>query len=179
MALSRIAKKPVVIPAGVDVSMSGTNMAVKGKLGQLQQEMHALVAVKIDNGSILFDVVNDTKEAKALSGTMRALAQNMVTGVSDGFVRQLKMVGVGYRASVQGNKLNIAAGFSHPVAVEFPEGITIETPSNTEILVKGFDKQKVCQVAANIRAIRPPEPYKGKGIRYADEVIILKEGKKK
>lgn len=179
MALSRIAKQPVIIPAGVEVKMTQREMNVKGGLGQLSQSMHELVDVTIADNQITFNVVNNTKEAKALSGTMRALTQNMVTGVSDGFQKMLKMVGVGYRATVQGKTLNISAGFSHPVTFDFPDGVTIETPSNTEILLKGFDKQKVNQAAAKIRAIRPPEPYKGKGIRYADEVVLLKEGKKK
>tara|TARA_A100001015_G_scaffold306361_1_gene400511 strand:- start:7124 stop:7663 length:540 start_codon:yes stop_codon:yes gene_type:complete len=179
MTLSRIAKQPVTIPAGVEVKMTHRLMDVKGKLGHLSQEMHELVVVNIADNEISFTVVDDTKEAKALSGTMRALTQNMVTGVSDGFQKMLKMVGVGYRATVQGKTLNISAGFSHPVTFDFPEGVAIETPSNTEILLKGADKQKVNQAAAKIRAIRPPEPYKGKGIRYADEVVILKEGKKK
>ena len=179
MALSRIAKQPVQIPAGVEVKMTQRQMEVKGKLGLLSQEMHALVDVTINDSEVVFGVSNSTQEAKALSGTMRALTQNMVTGVSEGFVKALKMVGVGYRASVQGKTLNISAGFSHPVTFDFPEGVTIETPSNTDILLKGSDKQQVNQAAAKIRAVRPPEPYKGKGIRYVGEVVILKEGKKK
>ncbi len=179
MAMSRIAKKPVMIPQGVDVSLAGTLLTVKGKLGEMSQAIHSLVSASVADNEITFSVTEESSAAKAMSGTMRALANNMVEGVSQGFARKMLMVGVGYRASVQGKVLNITAGFSHPVTVNFPEGITIETPSNTEILVKGYDKQKVAQVAANIRAIRPPEPYKGKGIRYDDEQIILKEGKKK
>ncbi len=179
MAMSRIAKKPVVIPQGVDVSLGGALLTVKGKLGEMSQAIHSLVSASVADNEITFSVTEESQAAKAMSGTMRALVSNMVEGVSQGFTRKMLMVGVGYRASVQGKVLNITAGFSHPVTVDFPEGITIETPSNTEILVKGCDKQKVAQVAANIRAIRPPEPYKGKGIRYDDEQIILKEGKKK
>ena len=179
MAMSRIAKKPVVIPQGVDVSLGGALLTVKGKLGEMSQAIHSLVSASVADNEITFSVTEESQAAKAMSGTMRALVSNMVEGVSQGFTRKMLMVGVGYRASVQGKVLNITAGFSHPVTVDFPEGITIETPSNTEILVKGYDKQKVAQVAANIRAIRPPEPYKGKGIRYDDEQIILKEGKKK
>ena len=179
MAMSRIAKKPVVIPQGVDVSLGGALLTVKGKLGEMSQAIHSLVSASVSDNEITFSVTEESQAAKAMSGTMRALVSNMVEGVSQGFTRKMLMVGVGYRASVQGKVLNITAGFSHPVTIDFPEGITIETPSNTEILVKGYDKQKVAQVAANIRAIRPPEPYKGKGIRYDDEQIILKEGKKK
>ena len=179
MAMSRIAKKPVMIPQGVDVSLTGTLLTVKGKLGEMSQAIHSLVTASVADNEITFSVTEESQAAKAMSGTMRALTSNMVEGVSQGFTRKMLMVGVGYRASVQGKVLNITAGFSHPVTVDFPEGITIETPSNTEILVKGYDKQKVAQVAANIRSIRPPEPYKGKGIRYDDEQIILKEGKKK
>ena len=179
MAMSRIAKKPVVIPQGVDVSLGGALLTVKGKMGEMSQSIHSLVSASVADNEITFSVTEESQAAKAMSGTMRALVSNMVEGVSQGFTRKMLMVGVGYRASVQGKVLNITAGFSHPVTVDFPEGITIETPTNTEILVKGYDKQKVAQVAANIRAIRPPEPYKGKGIRYDDEQIILKEGKKK
>lgn len=179
MAMSRIAKKPVMIPQGVDVSFAGALLTVKGKLGEMSQAIHSLVKASVKDNEITFSLSEESQAAKAMSGTMRALVSNMVEGVSQGFTRKMLMVGVGYRASVQGKVLNITAGFSHPVTVDFPEGITIETPSNTEILVKGYDKQKVAQVAANIRSIRPPEPYKGKGIRYDDEQIILKEGKKK
>ena len=179
MTISRIAKRPVTIPQGVDASLTGALLTIKGKLGEMSQAIHSLVSATINDGEITFAMTEETQEAKAMSGTMRALANNMVEGVSQGFTRKMLMVGVGYRASVQGKVLNITAGFSHPVTVDFPEGISIETPSNTEILVKGYDKQKVAQVAANIRSIRPPEPYKGKGIRYDDEQIILKEGKKK
>ena len=179
MTTSRVAKRPVAIPSGVDVNLTGNVLKVKGKLGEMSQEIHRLVKATVESDEMTFAVTNGGKEAKALSGTMRALAQNMVLGVSQGFERKLTMVGVGYRAAVQGKALNITAGFSHPVSVAFPDGISIETPSNTEIVVKGFDKQKVSQVAANIRAIRPPEPYKGKGIRYQGEQIIMKEGKKK
>ncbi|MCH9769867.1 MAG: 50S ribosomal protein L6 [Gammaproteobacteria bacterium] len=176
---SRIGGKPITVPTGVDVQLSGQNLTVKGKLGQLQQLIHADVKIKHADNSIEFAPANDAIEANALAGTMRALVNNMVTGVHEGFQRELKLVGVGYRAKAQGKVLDLTVGFSHPVKMEMPEGVTVETPSNTDVIVKGSDKQKVCQVAANIRAIRPPEPYKGKGIRYADERISLKEGKKK
>ncbi len=179
MTMSRIAKQPVTIPQGVEATLTGALLTIKGKLGEMTQAIHSLVSATINEGEITFAMTVKTQEAKAMSGTMRALVNNMVEGVSQGFSRRMLMVGVGYRASVQGKVLNITAGFSHPVTVNFPEGISIETPTNTEILVKGYDKQKVSQVAANIRSIRPPEPYKGKGIRYDYEQIILKEGKKK
>ena len=179
ITMSRIAKKPVQVPPSVEVNLSGSLVTVKGKLGEISQQLHPLVKVSITEGTIVFDLAEESQAAKAMSGTMRALVSNMIDGVSEGFTKKLLMVCVGYRASVQGKVLNITAGFSHPVNVEFPEGVTVETPSNTEILVKGYDKQKVSQFAANIRSIRPPEPYKGKGIRYHDEQIILKEGKKK
>ena len=179
ITMSRIAKNPVQIPTGVSVALTNGVLSVKGKLGELSQPIHSLVSLSVEESEISFELAQQSQDAKAMSGTMRALVSNMVLGVSEGFSRQLKMVGVGYRAAVQGKSLNITAGFSHPVSVDFPEGISVETPSNTDILIKGFDKQKVCQFAANIRSIRPPEPYKGKGIRYHDEQIILKEGKKK
>ena len=179
ITMSRIAKKPVEIPQSVEVNLSGSMVTVKGKLGEMSQKIHSLVNVSVDDNAILFSLAENSQDAKAMSGTMRALVSNMVEGVSEGFTKKLQMVGVGYRAAVQGKVLNITAGFSHPVNIQFPEGVSVETPSNTEILVKGYDKQKVAQFAANIRSVRPPEPYKGKGIRYHDEQIILKEGKKK
>ncbi len=177
--MSRIAKEPVAIPNGVDVALNDNIVSVKGPKGQLQFNVHPLVKVSRDDGKLSFEAGAATKLARALSGTMRSLVNNMVTGVSRGFEKKLTIVGVGYRASVQGSNLNVLAGFSHPIAYEIPQGVSIETPSQTEIVVKGFDKQKVGQVAAEIRAFRPPEPYKGKGIRYADEHVARKEAKKK
>ena len=177
--MSRIAKEPVVIPNGVDVALKGNIVSVKGPKGQLQFDVHPLVKVSRDDGKLSFEAGATTKLAQALSGTMRSLVNNMVTGVNQGFEKKLTIVGVGYRASVQGGNLNLATGFSRPVAYGIPQGISIETPSQTEIVVKGVDKQRVGQVAAEIRAFRPPEPYKGKGIRYADEYVARKEAKKK
>lgn len=176
---SRVAKNPVKIPAGVDVKISGADVLVKGKLGELKEVVPALVNVAQTDGHIKVTAANDTLESDALAGTIRAILQNMVNGVSNGFTKKLVMVGVGYRAKVQGNSLDLSVGLSHPMVIEMPKGITVEAPTNTEILLKGADKHMVCQVAANIRAVRPPEPYKGKGIRYENEQVILKEGKKK
>jgi large subunit ribosomal protein L6 len=176
---SRVAKNPVNIPAGVDVKLDGQHLVIKGKHGQLNQVIHSLVNLLVEKDSLQVQAANEEKQSNALAGTMRALVQNMVLGVSQGFQRKLILVGVGYRAQAQGKQLNLTVGKSHPVAFTMPEGITVETPTATEILLKGADKQLVCQMAANIRAVRSPEPYKGKGIRYADEVIILKEVKKK
>ena len=176
--MSRIANNPVTIPSGVDININGQQVTVKGGKGELSHEVHSLVSVEQDYNVLKFKSVDTSKSANALAGTTRAVVQNLVTGVSDGFERKLTIVGVGYRAAVQGKVLNLTLGFSHPVNFEIPEGITIETPSQTEVVVKGIDKQKVGQVAANIRAYRPPEPYKGKGVRYADEHIIRKEAKK-
>jgi len=176
--MSRIANNPISVPESVDVSIAGGTIKVKGKKGEISYDIHSLVSV-VQEDNVINIVANDgSKSANALSGTTRALIQNFVTGVSDGFECKLMIVGVGYRAAIEGKKLNLTLGFSHPVNYEIPEGITIEAPSQTEILVKGIDKQKVGQVAANIRAYRPPEPYKGKGVRYADEHIIRKEAKK-
>ena len=176
--MSRIANIPVTIPSGVDVNINGQLVKVKGGKGELSHEVHSLVNVEQDDGSLKFKSVDESKSANALAGTTRALMQNLVTGVTEGFERKLTIVGVGYRAQVQGKVLNLTLGFSHPVNFEIPEGISIETPSQTEVVVRGIDKQKVGQVAANIRAYRPPEPYKGKGVRYIDEHIIRKEAKK-
>lgn len=176
---SRIAKNPVSVPSGVDIKLSDSSIVVKGKNGELTQAIHPLVKVAHNDNQITVQAKNGEIEANALAGTTRALVSNMVHGVSEGFERKLKLVGVGYRAKAQGKMLNLAVGFSHPVDMEMPAGVTVETPSATEIVLKGADKQKVCQIAANIRAVRPPEPYKGKGIRYADEQISLKEAKKK
>ncbi len=177
--MSRIAKKPVEIPSGVEVSLSGQDIRVKGPKGALEYRLHDLVEARQEGNALLFSPRTGTKEAVALTGTMRALVNNMVTGVSQGFEKKLELVGVGYRAQAQGNKLNLTLGFSHPVIYELPEGVTAETPSQTEVVIRGCDKQKVGQVAAEIRAFRPPEPYKGKGVKYADEIIVRKEAKKK
>ena len=176
--MSRIANNPVTIPSGVDVNIAGSLVTVKGGKGEMSHDVHPLVKVEQEDGALKTTVNNNSKSANALSGTTRALLQNIVTGVSEGFERKLEIVGVGYRAAVAGKTLNLSLGFSHPVAFAIPEGITIETPSQTEVVIKGIDKQQVGQVAANIRAYRPPEPYKGKGVRYADERIIRKEAKK-
>lgn len=177
--MSRVAKNPVNIPSGVTIDLKGQEIAVKGSKGELKQNVHVSVDVKIEDNQITFEGREGVEGAKAMSGTMRSLVNNMVTGVSQGFEKKLLLVGVGYRAKAQGKVLDLTLGFSHPVNYELPEGVTVETPSNTEIIVKGIDKQVVGQVAANIRAYRPPEPYKGKGVRYADEHVRRKEAKKK
>jgi len=177
--MSRVAKKPVELPKGVEVTISGAEVTVKGPKGSLQQKIHNLVEMKQDGSQLIFAARNDEPGAWAQAGTARALIDNLVTGVSKGFERKLELVGVGYRAQAQGKVLNLTLGFSHPVNYAVPEGVTIETPSQTEIVVRGSDRQKVGQVAADIRAYRPPEPYKGKGVKYADEVIMRKEAKKK
>tara|TARA_R110000782_G_scaffold202101_2_gene290733 strand:+ start:4297 stop:4830 length:534 start_codon:yes stop_codon:yes gene_type:complete len=176
--MSRIANNPITIPSGVDVNIVGSMVTVKGNKGELSHNVHPLVKVEQEDNVLKTTVNNNSKSANALSGTTRALIQNLVTGVSEGFERKLEIVGVGYRAAVSGKVLNLTLGFSHPVAFDIPEGISIETPSQTEIVIKGSDKQQVGQVAANIRRYRPPEPYKGKGVRYSDERIIRKEAKK-
>jgi large subunit ribosomal protein L6 len=170
---------PIAIPQGVDVSITADQISVKGSLGTLSRPVNKLVTVKNEGGKLMFAPVNDSAEANAMSGTMRALVANMVQGVSKGFERKLNLVGVGFRAQAQGQKLNLQIGFSHPVVKDMPAGIKVETPSQTEILIKGADRQAVGQVAAEVRAFRPPEPYKGKGIRYADEKVVIKETKKK
>ena len=177
--MSRIANKPVPVPAAVEISVNGQQLSVKGPRGRLEHQIHRLVSVSHENGELLFKARDESKAANALTGTTRSVASNMVIGVSDGFEKKLELVGVGYRAQAKGNILNLTLGFSHPVDYELPEGITAETPSQTEIVVKGTDKQQVGQVAAEIRAYRPPEPYKGKGVRYSDEMVIRKEAKKK
>jgi large subunit ribosomal protein L6 len=177
--MSRIANKPVEIPSGVEVNISGQSMSVKGKNGAMSMEVNSKVEVKQDDNVLNFNGKEGVDGSVAMAGTMRSLANNMVVGVSQGFEKKLELIGVGYRAQAQGNKLNLTLGFSHPVVYDVPEGITIETPSQTEIVVKGADKQKVGQVSAEIRAYRPPEPYKGKGVRYSDERVIRKEAKKK
>jgi len=177
--MSRVAKDPVAIPSGVEVSIEGRRVAVKGQKGALELELHELVDVQREEDVLKFAARQQDRKAVALAGTMRALVGNMVFGVSTGFERKLQLVGVGYRAQAQGQKLNLGLGFSHPVDYQVPEGVQVETPSQTEIVVRGADRQKVGQVAAEIRAFRPPEPYKGKGVRYADERVIMKEAKKK
>jgi large subunit ribosomal protein L6 len=177
--MSRVAKQPVELPKGVEVSLSAQEISVKGPLGSLKQALCQNVKVSKDGEALKIEAANETIEANALSGTMRALIANMVHGVSKGFEKKLTLVGVGYKAQAQGDKLNLSLGFSHPVEHKMPAGIKVETPSQTEILIKGIDKQLVGQVAAEVRAYREPEPYKGKGVRYADEVVILKETKKK
>jgi large subunit ribosomal protein L6 len=177
--MSRIANKPVDIPSGVEVSVSGQTVSVKGKNGNLSMETNEKVQVKQEDSGLNFSGKEGVDGSVAMAGTMRSLANNMVVGVSQGFEKKLELIGVGYRAQAQGNKLNLTLGFSHPVVYDVPEGITVETPSQTEIVVKGADKQKVGQVSADIRAYRPPEPYKGKGVRYSDERVIRKEAKKK
>ncbi len=177
--MSRVAKAPINLPTGVEVSLQGQTLTVKGKNGALNMDLHPQVEMQNDGKVVHLAPRNNSKSADALAGTFRALINNMVTGVSTGFVRKLDLVGVGYRAQAQGKVLNLTLGYSHPVAYAVPEGITVETPTQTEILVKGADKQRVGQVAAEIRAYRPPEPYKGKGVKYSDEVIVRKEAKKK
>ena len=177
--MSRIANAPVVIPSGVEVNLNGNALSVKGSNGAMNFDIHEFVSASVEDGALLFKALKDDRSSLAMAGTMRSLANNMVEGVSKGFEKKLQLVGVGYRAQVQGKKLNLTLGFSHPVVYDIPEGITIEAPSQTELLVKGADKQKVGQVSADIRAFRPPEPYKGKGVRYADEHIIRKDAKKK
>jgi len=177
--MSRIAKSPVEIVDGAEVNISGQTVSVKGKQGNLSLDLHDAVSIKQEDSTLTFAPNDDSKGSMAMAGTMRSLVNNMVVGVTTGFTRQLQLVGVGYRAQMQGNVLDLSLGFSHPVKYAIPEGITIETPSQTEINVKGADKQKVGQVCAEIRAYRPPEPYKGKGVRYSDERVIRKEAKKK
>ena len=177
--MSRIGKMPVVVPAGVDVSFQADRINVKGTGGQLQLTQNALVKITSDAGKLKFVPANDSRAADAMSGTMRQLVNNMVVGVSKGFERKLNLVGVGYKAQAQGAKLNLTVGYSHPVNLDMPSGITVATPTPTEVVIKGADRQRVGQIAAEIRAVRPPEPYKGKGIRYSDEKITIKETKKK
>jgi large subunit ribosomal protein L6 len=177
--MSRVARKPIELPEGVEVSLRGQALTVKGGKGSLEHRVHRSVKIQQDGNVLTFVPKDGSKPAMALTGTTRALVSNMVTGVSAGFEKRLQLVGVGYRAQTQGQRLNLTLGFSHPVDYTIPEGISIETPSQTEIVVKGTDKQLVGQVAAEIRGYRPPEPYKGKGVKYADELIVRKEAKKK
>ena len=177
--MSRVAKMPVSIPQGVDVSIKEDQISVKGSGGALTLVPNALVKVSNNDGKLAFEPVNDSREANAMSGTMRQLVNNMVVGVSKGFEKKLSLIGVGYKASAAGATLNLSVGFSHPVNFEMPAGITVACPTPTEVVIKGADRQRVGQLAAEIRAVRPPEPYKGKGIRYADEKVTIKETKKK
>ncbi len=177
--MSRVGKMPVSIPSGVDVAIKEDQINVKGALGALALSKNALVTIKNDAGKLTFEPANDSREANAMSGTMRQLVNNMVTGVTKGFEKKLSLVGVGYKAQAAGAKLNLTVGYSHPVVMDMPAGITVATPTPTEIVIKGSDRQRVGQIAAEVRAVRPPEPYKGKGIRYSDEKITIKETKKK
>jgi large subunit ribosomal protein L6 len=177
--MSRVAKNPVVIPAKVEVVLSSDLIAVSGPMGKLSQPLTDAVKVAREGDAVTVAAANDSQHSRAMSGTMRALVANMVQGVSQGFTRKLTLVGVGYKAQAQGAALNLDLGYSHPISHKMPAGVTVETPSQTEIVLKGADKQVVGQVAAQIRAYRKPEPYKGKGVRYADEVVIIKETKKK
>lgn len=177
--MSRVAKAPVTLPAGTSVALNGQQVEVKGKNGSLFLHLHDLVELKQEDNVVTLSPVKDTKEAWMHTGTVRALLNNMVQGVTTGFERRLQLVGVGYRAQVAGNVVNLNLGYSHPIAYNLPEGVTAESPSQTEIVLKSNDKQKLGQAAAKIRSFRPPEPYKGKGVRYSDEVILRKEAKKK
>ena len=177
--MSRVGKMPVSIPAGVDVAIKQDQINVKGTLGALALTQNALVTITQDAGRLSFVPANESREANAMSGTMRQLVNNMVVGVTKGFEKKLNLVGVGFKAAAQGAKLNLTVGYSHPVDFVMPAGITVSTPTPTEIVIKGSDRQRVGQIAAEVRAVRPPEPYKGKGIRYADEKITIKETKKK
>ena len=177
--MSRVAKMPVAIPQGVDIAIKDDQINVKGALGALALAQNAHVVIKNDDGKLTFVPANESREANAMSGTMRQLVNNMVVGVTKGFQKKLNLVGVGFKAQAQGDKLNLTVGYSHPVVMDMPAGIKVETPTPTEVVIKGSDRQRVGQIAAEVRAVRPPEPYKGKGIRYSDEKITIKETKKK
>ncbi|GGI19518.1 MAG: 50S ribosomal protein L6 [Oxalicibacterium faecigallinarum] len=177
--MSRVGKMPIALPSGAEATISAEQITVKGPLGSLTQALSGLVKIENNNGTLNVSAADDSREANAMSGTIRALVNNMVNGVTKGFEKKLTLVGVGYRAAAQGDKLNLSLGFSHPVVHQMPAGVKVETPTQTEILIKGIDRQRVGQVAAEVRAYRAPEPYKGKGVRYADEVVVLKETKKK
>ena len=177
--MSRIAKYPIAVPDKVQVTVADSQVTVKGPLGTLTRPIDERVVVKLENNTVTFAAADESQEANALSGTMRANVANMVQGVREGFQKKLTLVGVGYRAQAQGSKLNLSLGFSHPIAYALPEGVKAETPTQTEIVIKGVDRQKVGQVAAEVRAYKPPEPYKGKGVRYSDERVVIKETKKK
>ncbi len=177
--MSRVANNPVSVPGGVELTLDGSALSAKGPKGTLFLTIHPFVEIQQEDGLVKFKPVNEEKQSRAMAGTMRSLVNNMVNGVATGFEKKLAIIGVGYRAQAQGNKLNLSLGFSHPAEYQVPEGVTVETPTQTEVLVKGADKQLVGQVAAEIRAFRPPEPYKGKGVRYADEYVMRKQAKKK
>lgn len=177
--MSRVAKIPVALAKGVEAQVGGPDITVKGPLGTLKQRLDPRVKVEVADGHVSFAAADESREANAMSGTLRALVAGMVQGVSKGFEKKLNLVGVGYRAQAQGDKLNLSLGFSHPIVHQMPAGIKCETPTQTEILIKGADKQKVGQVAAEVRGYKPPEPYKGKGVRYSDETVVIKETKKK
>ncbi len=177
--MSRVAKNPITVPSGVEIKIANDEINVKGSKGNMQLAIHKFVKINQDDGVLTVTPVDEAKESWAMAGTFRSLINNMVVGVSEGFSKKLQLVGVGYRAQAKGKILNLSLGFSHPVDYEVPEGVTVETPSQTEIIVSGCDKQKVGQAAAVIRSYRPPEPYKGKGVRYADEYVARKEAKKK
>jgi large subunit ribosomal protein L6 len=177
--MSRIGNLPVPVPKGVDVTVASGQIAIKGPLGTLSQALSASVEVTREGDEIVFKALDESIQTNAMSGTLRALVANMIEGVTKGFQKKLQLVGVGYRAQAQGDKLNLTLGFSHPVVHQMPKGIKVETPAQTEILIKGINKQVVGQVAAEVRGYRPPEPYKGKGVRYSDERVVLKETKKK
>ena len=177
--MSRVGKNPVPVPVNVEIALSTNEVLIKGPLGTLRHNLVSDIRVEREGDSLLIKPSNGSKQANAMSGTMRALLANMVKGVTSGFEKKLTLVGVGYRAQAAGDVLNLTLGFSHPVAHKMPEGVKVETPTQTEIVIKGIDKQQVGQVAADVRAYRKPEPYKGKGVRYADEKIVLKETKKK
>ena len=177
--MSRVGKMPIALPQGVDVAVSANEISVKGAQGTLKRAAHPLVSIKNEGGKVSFAATNDSAEADAMSGTLRALVNNMVNGVSKGFEKKLSLVGVGFRAAAAGSKLNLQIGFSHPVAKDMPEGVKVACPTQTEIVITGADRQVVGQIAAEVRAIRPPEPYKGKGIRYVGEKVVIKETKKK
>lgn len=177
--MSRVGKNPIVLPKGAEISIAADAIMVKGPLGSLTQIQHPTVKVEHKDGQVTFVAQDESREANAMSGTMRALVANMVNGVTKGFEKKLSLVGVGYRAQAQGDKLNLTLGFSHPIVHQMPAGVKCETPTQTEIVIKGVDRQKVGQTAAEVRAYRKPEPYKGKGVRYVDEVVVIKETKKK
>lgn len=177
--MSRVAKTAVNVPQGVDVAVKSDLIAIKGALGALEVAQNSLVKIEYSANALTFQPADESRDANAMSGTMRQLVANMVLGVTKGFERKLALIGVGYKAQAAGTKLNLTVGYSHPVVFEMPAGIKVETPTPTEILIKGSDRQRVGQIAAEIRAVRPPEPYKGKGIRYSDEKVVIKETKKK
>jgi large subunit ribosomal protein L6 len=177
--MSRVGKMPIQLPKGAEATITAEQITVKGPLGSLSRSLNGLVKIENNGGTLQFAPADDSREANAMFGTMRALVSNMVNGVTKGFEKKLNLVGVGFRAQAQGDKLNLSLGFSHPVVHQMPSGVKCETPTQTEILIKGIDRQQVGQVAAEVRAYRSPEPYKGKGVRYADEVVVIKETKKK